>query len=203
MTITAFSLFKMLCFSRLLFAISTVHAFSASSLPLARRAVTSSTSLNVLWDPRETKDNELVEFPTKQQLSALRKEAKQRQAWKKISTFFIPDEESDGPFSESTLKSIDALLQSDEIVQIRGISKNSQKGAFQLGSRLCLELEMIHQELPVTLVSHKGHTSIIYSPTLDLDHPDKFPLRTSVGQKNTWTKRIKPPRDNRGQIIRE
>jgi len=28
-------------------------------------------------------------------------------------------------------------------------------------------------------------------------------LRTSVGQKNTWTARIKAPRDHRGQIIRE
>lgn len=56
--------------------------------------------------------------------------------------------------------------------------------------------------LPVALLSTKGHTALIYCPTLPLDHPNKFVLRTSVGQKNVWSARIKAPRDHRGQIVK-
>ena len=56
--------------------------------------------------------------------------------------------------------------------------------------------------LPVTVLETKGHTCLLYSPTLPLDHENKFlTLRTSVGQKNSWTRREKAPRDHRGQII--
>eukprot|EP00339_Tiarina_fusa_P005838 CAMPEP_0117068798 /NCGR_PEP_ID=MMETSP0472-20121206/48226_1 /TAXON_ID=693140 ORGANISM="Tiarina fusus, Strain LIS" /NCGR_SAMPLE_ID=MMETSP0472 /ASSEMBLY_ACC=CAM_ASM_000603 /LENGTH=266 /DNA_ID=CAMNT_0004791023 /DNA_START=172 /DNA_END=968 /DNA_ORIENTATION=+ len=54
----------------------------------------------------------------------------------------------------------------------------------------------------VSLLSTKGHAAILYCPTvLDLDHPNKIVLRTSVGQKNVWKARVKAPRDNRGQVI--
>jgi hypothetical protein len=56
--------------------------------------------------------------------------------------------------------------------------------------------------LPVALLSTRGHTALIYCPTLPVDHPDKFVLRTSVGQKNVWRARVKAPRDHRGQIIK-
>jgi hypothetical protein len=137
---------------------------------------------------------------------ALKKEASKRQARKELSALSLSNEESYGPFSESTMQDIWKLLNENELVQIRGIAREDKKHVFGLADRLCLELEMMQSEddevlLPVALLSTKGHVAIIYSPTLELDHPNRVPLRTSVGQKNTWTARIKAPRDHRGQII--
>ena len=169
------------------------------------------SALNVLWDPRNVDDDSgFVDFPTPEQKSALRKEASKRQARKKLATLHIPGEETYGPFSEGTMETIWGLLREHELLQVRGISKEERRHVFGLAERLCLELEMTQTTakeddviLPVALLSTKGHAAVIYSPTLDLNDPKKFPLRTSVGQKNTWTARVKAPRDHRGQIIRE
>jgi hypothetical protein len=169
-----------------------------------------------MWDPKRNADqinSELVDFPTPSQKMQVRKEASKRQARKKLTYFSLPAEDTHGNFADETLEEIWKLLNENEIVQIRGISRDAKKMTFSVATRLCLELEW-HVEkyadldcdsvlLPVALLSIKGHSVIIYSPTLDLDDPKKIPLRTSVGQKNTWTARIKAPRDNRGQIIQE
>ena len=168
------------------------------------------STLKVLWDPKNNLDqinNGLIEFPTPSQKIELKKEASRRQARKKLPYLSISDDETRGNFSDGTLDQVWNMLQSDELVQIRGISKDDKKLTFTVATRLCLELEMRQIEddvvLPVALLSTKGHSAIIYSPTLDLDDPKKFQLRTSVGAKNTWTERVKAPRDNRGQIIKE
>merc|ERR1712166_1021294 len=109
-------------------------------------------------------------------------------------------------------------------MEIKGICRADRRQVFQTAKLFCEELEGLispslgnNEEndgdeeggnegavcLPVALISSKGHTALIYCPTLPVDHPDKLILRTSVGQKNVWTARLKSPRDNRGQIIRE
>ena len=129
-------------------------------------------------------------------------------------------------WAPQTISQIWDLLSKHELVQIRGICRSDghTKQVFSEATRLCLELEY-HQELnninnsnsnsnsnnsngdgmvfPVALLSTKGHSAILYSPTLPLDDPHKFLLRTSVGQKNTWKAKVKAPRDHRGQIIKE
>eukprot|EP00980_Cylindrotheca_fusiformis_P019502 scaffold6749_cov113-Cylindrotheca_fusiformis.AAC.2 len=169
--------------------------------------------LFILWDPKNNDDqinSELVDFPTPSQKKELKKETNKRLARKKLPFFPMPEDECFGSFSDASLKEIWTMLQEHEIVQIRGIARDEKKLVFQLATRLCLELEYEQERkindsavLPVALISVKGHSAIIYSPTLDLDHPNKFPLRTSVGQKNTWTERIKAPRDHRGQIVKD
>lgn len=170
-------------------------------------------ALSVIWDPKNNEDqinSELVEFPTPAQKIELKKEANKRLARKKLPFFKMPEDESFGSFSDETLTEIWGMLQEHELILIRGIAIPEKKIVFQLATRLCLELEWEQERkindlavLPVALLSTKGHSAIVYSPTLDLAHPNKFPLRTSVGQKNTWTERIKAPRDHRGQIVEE
>jgi hypothetical protein len=78
--------------------------------------------------------------------------------------------------------------------------KNSDRSYSSPSSTTLAPLPVV---LPVALLETKGHTCLIYSPTLPVDHENKFiKLRTSVGMKNTWMPREKAPRDYRGQIIK-
>lgn len=158
-------------------------------------------TFGILYDPKRT-DEEFVDFPTPSQRTVLKKEASKRQARKSLVTFSLSLEESEGPFSTETLSEVWNLLAQNELVLVRGISKEHKKRIFDTAERLCAELETIQDEFPVTLLSMKGHTALIFSPALSTDHPSHVPLRTSVGQKNTWRARPKPVRDNRGQIIK-
>eukprot|EP00957_Ditylum_brightwellii_P074075 5628803-Ditylum_brightwellii.AAC.1 len=49
-------------------------------------------------------------------------------------------------------------------------------------------------------IEMKGFTATLYCG-FDDGRDGKIKLRTSVGQKNTWVKKPKALRDNRGQII--
>jgi hypothetical protein len=193
---------------------NTITALVHSNHPSRVRQRTNNMQpLYIMWDPKnndEQINSELVDFPTPAQKMELKKEASKRQARKKIISFSLPQEESFGNFSDETLKELWNLLGEDEIIEVRGIAKDEKKVAFQVATRLCLELEFEQERkindkaiLPVALLWKKGHSAVLYSPTLDLDHPKKFLLRTSVGQKNTWTERSKSPRDFRGQIVKE
>jgi hypothetical protein len=180
------------------------------------------TKLQVLWDPHNAEnDSGLVDFPTPSQRAEIKKEAKRRQARRAMPYFSLSDEESDGPWSDETVQAIWKQLTETEMMEIKGICREDKRDVFQTGKWFCEELEELiapsgsdeveegeDQEeggihLPVALISTKGHTALIYCPTLPLDHPDKFILRTSVGQKNVWKRRPKPLRDISGQIIKE
>lgn len=182
------------------------------------------TKLQVLWDPRNAEnDSGLVEFPTPSQRAEIKKEAKRRQARRAMPYFSLSDEESDGPWSDETVQAIWKQLTETEMMEIKGICREDKRDAFQTGKWFCEELEELIApsgsdevkegdredqkeggiHLPVALISTKGHTALIYCPTLPLDHPDKFILRTSVGQKNVWKRRPKALRDTSGQIIKE
>jgi hypothetical protein len=159
-------------------------------------------SLGVLYDPRSV-DDEFVDFPTPSQRTFLKNEAARRQARKELVTFCLPPNEMDGPFSLATLNELWNDLSKNELVLVRGISKGDKKYVYGTAERICAELQTLQSELPITLLATKGHTATIFCPSLPLDNPLHVPLRTSVGQKNRWLARVKPPRDNRGQIIKE
>ena len=129
------------------------------------------------------------------------------------------DQEYECPFETSTVQAVwDAFIDNEtEVLQVRGLSRNNKASVFTVAEILCWALETLQEEsiadshdddddkdaIPheVTLLSTKGHAAILYCPVLELDHPNKIVLRTSVGQKNVWKARVKAPRDNRGQII--
>ena len=162
----------------------------------------SPTCIAVLYDPQST-DDEFVDFPTSSQRVTLKKEASKRLARNEMATFSLSPDESDGVMSVTKLQELWSTLSDNEMILVRGISKDDKKLVYRTAQRICASLETIQSDLAVTLLSTKGHTAILYCPSLPLDHPLHIPLRTSVGQKNKWRARTKPARDNRGQVIRE
>jgi hypothetical protein len=173
--------------------------------------------LRVVWDPRDVdSDSGLVDFPTSSQRTELKKEAKRRTARKQLKFYSFSQEETDGPWSPETFEQVWSLLTQHEMIMLKGVSRNDRKEVYQTALSFCEEMEELiaatsqsYEEdveeqlsLPVALLSVEGHKALIYCPTLPVDHPDKFRLRTSVGQKNVWTMRPKPLRDNSGQVIK-
>mmetsp|Transcript_37494 Transcript_37494/g.42278 ORF Transcript_37494/g.42278 Transcript_37494/m.42278 type:complete len:241 (+) Transcript_37494:44-766(+) len=185
------------------------------------------TKLQVLWDPRNEADHDsgLIEFPTSPQRIEIKKEAKKRKSRKQLPHFSLSEEEMDGQWSDETFQTVWKQLSVSEMMEIKGICRKDRRHVFQTAKLFCEELEDLispssgsneennksgdeeekdkGSSIPVSLITSKGHTALIYCPSLPVDHPDKFILRTSVGQKNVWTSRPKKLRDNRGQIIRE
>jgi hypothetical protein len=186
-------------------ASSCALAFQRPALSLtSTRSQTKASSVvtfGVVWDPSTT-DDSLVEFPTAAQKKVLRLEASKRQARKEMSTFHLPEPETRGPFSKETIVALMQLLNEHELVEVKGVSKNKVKQVFTTLTRLSMELE-IEMQKNVCLVRPKGFSGVLYSPVDDESHPNRIKLRTSVGQKNVWTKRTKAPRDERGQIVKE
>lgn len=186
---------------------------------LSKNTSTRSSELQVLWDPRDAeKGSEFVDFPTASQRAEIKKEAKKRRARRQMPYFSFSDEETNGPWSDETMMAVWKQLTENEMIELKGICRESLRDVFQTAKWFCEELEELiapvgsDEEgemdedsiyLPVALMSTKGHTALIYCPTLPVDHPDKFVLRTSVGQKNVWKARPKAPRDGRGQIIKD
>jgi RNA-binding protein YhbY len=161
-----------------------------------------------LWNVPQTNREELkelpsiVEFPTPSQLKVLRKEATKRQASNTMARALLPPEEMYGPFT-SSLPQIMSLLEERELVDVRGISKTDNRDVRAIAERLVNDLELELQR-DVTIVSIKGYTATLYCPMMNNDNSStKIQLFTSVGQKNSWVRRPKAPRDNRGQIIKD
>ena len=198
-------------------AVST--AFVVTGTKLARNRPTTSSQLQVLWDPRDAeKGSEFVDFPTASQRAEIKKEAKKRRARRQMPYFSFSDDETNGPWSDETMMAVWKQLTENEMIELKGICRDSLRDVFQTAKLFCEELEELIAPvgsdedgeededsiyLPVALMSTKGHTALIYCPTLPVDHPDKLVLRTSVGQKNVWKERPKAPRDGRGQIIKD
>jgi len=186
-------------------------------------APSQSTTLQVLWDPRNAEnDSGYVDFPTPSQRSEIKKEAKRRRARRQMPYFSFSDEETDGQWSEKTIQAIWKQLTETEMMELKGVCRQDLRDVYQTSRLFCEVLEDLispdseddvennredHEaqsmHLPVALISTKGHTALIYCPTLPADHPNKLVLRTSVGQKNVWKARPKALRDISGQIIIE
>lgn len=185
-----------------MFLCSRTRAFLPTLSPHHKIAHRSPSCIGVLYDPQCT-DDEFVDFPTSSQRVTLKKEASKRQARNELATFSLSPDESDGVLSATKLQELWSTLSENEMILVRGISKDDKKWVYKTAERICASLETIQSEFPVTLLSTRGHTAILYCPSLPLDHPLHIPLRTSVGQKNKWRARAKPARDNRGQVIRD
>ncbi|KAL3915920.1 MAG: hypothetical protein SGARI_008079 [Bacillariaceae sp.] len=153
----------------------------------------------------------------------MKKEAKRRNARKKLKYFSLPEEETNGPWSPETFQEVWGLLTQHEMILLKGLCRDDKKEVFQTAKWFCEDMEEListsqsYEEegeeedeedadeefsLPVALLSVEGHKALIYCPTLPVDHPNSFRLRTSVGQKNVWSMRPKPLRDDSGQIIK-
>jgi hypothetical protein len=193
-------------------------------------SVLTTTRLQILWDPHDVETrSDLVDFPTSAQQTELKKEAKRRMARKEMPLFIFKEDEMNGPWSPETFQEVWNLLTRHEMITLKGICRNDRKLVYQTAQLFCEQMEDLisasqvvgdigqvnnddcdyddddseNTTLPVAVLSYKGHSALIYCPTLPLDNPDKFHLRTSVGQKNVWTARPKPLRDDRGQIIKQ
>jgi hypothetical protein len=144
-------------------------------------------------------DDDLGEefFVSTEQVMVLRKEAAKRESSRRIPKLILSSQESDG-VSRETLGEIINLFDASEIIEVRGISRNVKKNVYDTANSLAMWLE---EEMgkPVVIVGIKGFAAKLYSPWDD-DRNNKIQLRTSY-RPNQWTKKPKPLRDNRGQII--
>lgn len=171
-----------------------------------------------------------VEFPTDKQRTEIKKEAKKRKSRRQLPFYKLPDDEENiGPeifqevwkkLTKSEMIEIKGIMPEDKrlVFQTALLFCKEMEEMISASSadhvKINNDSDDVYEEgddddeegssavvLPVALLSTKGHTALIYCPTLPVDHPDKFILRTSVGQKNVWSARPKPLRDSSGQII--
>lgn len=132
-----------------------------------------------------------------------------------MATVILPTHETMGPFSDETVAKIVSLLEEQELVEVRGlarndeddfddasiddgsISSNNKKHVHGISELLLLELNRQFQskKLNVERVVTKGHATVYFASTTG-----SLIVRTSY-RPNAWTKKVKPPRDHRGQII--
>jgi hypothetical protein len=148
--------------------------------------------------PQDTQQQQ--QFPlTPMQIKTLRKETSRRQAWNTMATVILPAHETMGPFSDETVAQILSLLEQEELVEVRGLARsddesNNKKHVHGISELLLLELNRQNMVL-VERVITKGHATVFFASTTGT-----LIVRTSY-RPNAWTKKIKPPRDHRGQII--
>lgn len=133
------------------------------------------------------------EYLTPTQVKTLRKEASQQKARKQLATFVFSDE-TENANNNNNMATIINLLEDSELLEIRGISREQKRHVRRDSERLALEIEM-ELERPVFLLDTKGHAAIYYSPAGDLQ------LRTGY-REGQWSKKPRPKRDARGQIIK-
>ena len=81
------------------------------------------------------------EYLTPNQVKTLRMEASKRKAQKQLATHILSSDESI-PLSERTMSTIVSLLQDNELVEVRGISKEEKRFVRSDSERLAAELEM-------------------------------------------------------------
>jgi len=147
---------------------------------------------------------ELVEFTvTPEQIAKLRKEAAKRDSRKKLPKFFLPPEESavseSSPPSPDSMGGIIRLLEDDELIEVRGVSKDSKKRAFDACQTLA-EMVEVALDKPVVVVEQKGFAVRLYSPFDEEEREGRIELRSSY-EPGRWKRKAKAVRDARGQIV--
>ncbi|KAL7534802.1 hypothetical protein ACHAXR_006089 [Thalassiosira sp. AJA248-18] len=209
--------FRMMAAWTLALAATTASAFQSTSLSPINR----STKMTSLPSPplhrhhsiiatihqstqnvqeEEEEEYEMVEFIiSPEQLITLRKEAIKREARKKLPKFFLPPD-GDGA-SPETINDISSLFDTSELIEVRGVSKDAKKRVFDTAHGLAASLED-KIEKPVVVVDIKGFAVKLYCPWVGDEGGDstKIQLRNSY-KPGQWTRKAKPIRDNRGQII--
>ena len=139
------------------------------------------------------------EYVSPNQIKELRKEAAKRRARRELAHFKLPASETFGEFTEETLTAVCNLLAKNELVEVRGISRDKKREVFATTEELGLALS--EQGNFVTVVEQKGFASTFYCPGDDEVVGKKIIRRTSF-KEGQWTKKPKPKRDNKGQIIK-
>ena len=171
--------------------------------PMIPKSHKHNTVLYQTDEPHDEDEYELVEFfVSPEQISLLRKEANKRDTRKKLPKVFLPPEESMEITSE-TITEISNLFETSELIEVRGVSRDKKKHVFDTAHNLALTVED-QMEKPVVVVDIKGFAVKLYCPWDD-DQNDKnggkkVELRSSY-KPGQWTRKAKPLRDNRGQII--
>lgn len=180
--------------------LGVVYPFSTHHATIVARPTTTRQSIIFLAattpEPVYLSDNHIA---------TLRKEASKRLANKRMPVLFLTENETHGDFADSSLHEIAQAMSTAELVQVRGLSRDAKKQIRNVADSLAAALS-VEMAKDVNLVECKGHAAIYYCPANDDDDdlPDgssKIKLFTSVGKKNQWTRKPKPVRDNRGQII--
>mmetsp|Transcript_38775 Transcript_38775/g.42886 ORF Transcript_38775/g.42886 Transcript_38775/m.42886 type:complete len:299 (-) Transcript_38775:257-1153(-) len=134
------------------------------------------------------------------QIKTLRKESEKRRAGKILTTDWLPENETSGPFSVETLEKYVDLLRENEIIEIRGISKGEKRYTRTLSDELAYDLTRTSAEKGIVIerIATKGHRSIYYCPKTD---GTGIVLRTTF-RPYQWEPRQKPLRDISGRIIK-
>ena len=185
-----------MCNTTFLVLLVVVVATLVRSLPLAPpSSVARCSSLHAAVASNNDENDPQQEYLTPNQVKTLRKEASKRKARKQLATHILSSDETI-PLSENTMSIIVSLLQDNELVEVRGISKEGKRFVRSDSERLAAELEMeLADDRPIFLLDTKGHAAVFYCPLGDIQ------LRTGF-QQNVWTKKPRPKRDGRGQIIK-
>lgn len=143
---------------------------------------------------------EVVFFITPEQITTLRKEAAKRERRKALPKFFVPIEESSGDCSQETIEGILELFGKNELIEVRGVSKDNKKHVYEVAHGFAANLE---EEIgkPVVVVDIKGFAVKMYSPWFE-DEGDSSRIQLySSYRPNQWKRKPKPIRDERGQIV--
>jgi len=178
-----------------LLGIRSVDGFQPSPLNSCKKFNDVATRTLVLASTTNDDDDEEEYMPlTPNQIKTLRKEVSKRRARKELVQDWLPEEETSGPFSEETLEKISTLLKENELVEIRGISKNEKRYVRPMSDELSYDLSRIAGKV-VECVQTKGFSTIFYCGNGGII------LRSSY-QPYQWERRQKPLRDIGGKIIK-
>lgn len=154
----------------------------------------------------EEEEYEMVEFfVSPDQISLLRKEAIRRDSNKKLPKFYLPPDESMLEITETStsITDISKLFETSELIEVRGVAKGHKKAVFDTAHGMAGMLEDAFEK-PVVVVDIKGFAAKLYCPW-DSDEVDggvgqRIQLRSSY-KPGQWTRKAKPIRDIRGQVV--
>jgi hypothetical protein len=166
--------------------------------------------VSLLAEEEEEQEQTMVDFfVSPVQIAYLRKEANKRESNRRLVRYNLDPQETTtaSHISPDTIRDISNLFDTSELVEVRGISKDTKKRVFDAAHGLAGTLEEAF-ERPVVVVDIKGYAAKLYCPWDDDDDDDesgtgrdgRIQLRSNY-RPGQWTRKAKPIRDNRGQII--
>ena len=166
-----------------------------------------STMLALEEEQEEDEEEEVTEFfISPVQIAFLRKEATKRESNRKLLKFTLPAEENTMEIAPETIDEICDLFEEQELIEVRGVSRDAKKRVFYMAHALANTLEDA-MEKPVVVVDIKGFAVKLYCPWDDDDEEGdegrvgkRIQLRSNY-RPGQWTRKAKPIRDDRGQII--
>lgn len=144
-------------------------------------------------DSEQENDEEDFLFPedlTPNQMKIVRKEVSSRRRQKKLATyFFVENEGVSEDFREESIQAVRNLLQQEEIVEVRAISKNNIKLVLDVVYNF---IDVIGSE--VFVIAKKGHAAVLFQ------QKNEGGLRLWK-RKPVFEPKLKPVRDEDGIII--